>query len=152
MHMMSKLKYTAAALALCAAWSAHVGLRVSGMRPEGCTRGRLLRCTPLQLSGRALHARCARGMACVQKERVAARRCTFIGRICALAATGSARKASLGPLDSAPPRRVRFRGACRRFLRSVGHPRGIRTETDDADGPTRVRPDDQHQNLRKFWC
>jgi len=96
-------------------------------RPAGCrdTAGMMckralapLHPTPPRRARAACTMRARVG--CVQKERVAARRCTFIGRICALAATGSARKASLGPLDSAPPRRVRFRGACRRSVRWGG--------------------------------
>ncbi|KAJ1620409.1 hypothetical protein T492DRAFT_1078113, partial [Pavlovales sp. CCMP2436] len=99
MHMMSILKNTAAALALCAAWRARVGLRVSEMRPEDCVCKRAL--APLHPTpprrARAACTMCARD-GCEQTEWVAALRCTSIGRICALAVTGSARTASLGPI------------------------------------------------------
>jgi len=110
---MSKPQIHGRPLALCAAWSARVGLRVSGMRPEGCARGCLLHCIPLRLSGRALHARCAREMAVCKKN--------GLQRVDARPSEGFVRSRSLDrhvrrpwdPSESAPPRRVRSRGASR---------------------------------------
>ncbi|KAJ1635416.1 hypothetical protein T492DRAFT_966202, partial [Pavlovales sp. CCMP2436] len=79
---------------------------------------------------------------CVQTEWVAALRCTFIGRICALAVTRSARTASLGPIGlsasasgaipwSRPP-------ICAAHTFTIGRPSSSNQDGDDADGPKRV--------------
>ncbi|KAJ1638292.1 hypothetical protein T492DRAFT_833741 [Pavlovales sp. CCMP2436] len=109
MHMMSKPKYAAAALTLCAARTARVGLQVAGTRPKWCARGCLLRYTPLHLAGRALHARCARGMAVCEKN--------GLQRVDPRPSEGFVRSRSLdrhvrrrwAPSDTAPPRQGAWR-------------------------------------------
>ncbi|KAJ1616694.1 hypothetical protein T492DRAFT_1104919 [Pavlovales sp. CCMP2436] len=126
MHMMSKLKNTAAALALCAALSAPVGLRVSEMRPDGCPRRARAACTMRARDG------------CVQTEWVAALRCTSIGRICALAVTVSAGTASLGPIGlSASASVERGRGGYR--WEGAGHS-GAGLAVRSADGVSQGWP------------